>query len=277
MIHNFGTLRRVVLPLLKATAIDVTVAHHWVPAARLKLNSYLHKGYWYHGRQRESDTMTLFAELVETGNRLIEVGGHIGYITIYFSHLVGAGGRVDVFEPGSNNLPYIRANIESFLATKKHQIRLIEAAVGSQPGTATFYEDGLTGQNNSLVKNFATLNSNAQAANAKVSVKTREVDVVTLDAHVGDEPIDFVKVDVEGFEWGVVQGMSSLLTNQKPIIMVELTMHASEIRDKLTEHGYRLFRPDRTEVGVLDELVDNTFALHRNKHAALIERRFKTS
>ena len=104
-------LRRAVLPLLKWTAIDVGISHPWIPKQRIVLNSFRHKGYWFHGKAREKTSMELFAKLIAADSRVIEVGGHIGFISQYFSHLVGREGKVFVFEPGSNNLPYIRRNI----------------------------------------------------------------------------------------------------------------------------------------------------------------------
>ena len=40
------------------------------------LEAFRHKGYWYHGKQREKQTMLLFGELVGKGDWVIEVGEH---------------------------------------------------------------------------------------------------------------------------------------------------------------------------------------------------------
>jgi FkbM family methyltransferase len=37
--------------------------------------------------------------------------GHIGFTSLYFANLVAPSGKVIVFEPGLNNLEYIRSNI----------------------------------------------------------------------------------------------------------------------------------------------------------------------
>jgi predicted methyltransferase len=66
-------------------------------------HSFKHYTYWYDGERREQTTMELFAKLINPGDVVVEVGGHIGYIAVYFSHLVGKQGRVVVFEPGPNN------------------------------------------------------------------------------------------------------------------------------------------------------------------------------
>lgn len=83
--------------------------------------------------------MQFFSRLIREGNMVIEVGDHIGFITQYFSKLVGSKGKVVVFESGSNNACYIEENVSSLL-----NIILERKAVSSQNGTAPFYEDNVT-------------------------------------------------------------------------------------------------------------------------------------
>ena len=76
--------RRILLPFLKLAAFDFSVAHHWT-GDRFILNCFRHKGYWYHGRVREFSTMQAFGCLIAKGETVIEVGGHVGYLTLYFA------------------------------------------------------------------------------------------------------------------------------------------------------------------------------------------------
>src|SRR5690349_12289207 len=108
-LNEIGLLRRILIPLLNRWSPgDITLRHHWTGES-VRLHSFRHKGYWYHGRRREEETMRLFSQLLKPGDSVIEVGGHIGYISLYFKALVEHG-DVFVFEPGANNLPYIRQN-----------------------------------------------------------------------------------------------------------------------------------------------------------------------
>ena len=146
-------LRSMVIPLLaRFNPGDVTIKHHWT-GDPLRLHSFLHKGYWFHGRSREADTLELLSRLLGHGDRVVEVGAHIGYFTILFSRLVGPGGRVTVFEPGENNLTYLRVNTRALA-----NVVIREEAVGSTVGTADFYLESISGQNNSLIEGYAGLN-----------------------------------------------------------------------------------------------------------------------
>ena len=268
-------LRSIALPLLRRVNFDFTLRHVWVGGARLKVNSFRHKGYWFFGRNRELKSMELFGELIAPGQHVVEVGGHVGFITAYFAKLVGPTGHVTVFEPGSNNLPYIRRNIAGYAAVNGlAPIALVEKAVGPQPGIATFYEDDLTGQNNSIVESFDVLTSNARSAHVQLEVKQREVELVAIDHFFVDQNFDFIKIDVEGFELGVLQGMAITLAERQPVIMIEVQAAENEILTLLKAAGYRIFSEQRAEALTAEALAGNMFALHSIRHASVIARHF---
>ena len=145
-------MRRVLLPIFaRVNPGEVTIRNHYSGHA-LRLHSFRHKGYWFHGRRREAATMALFPRVIRQGDLVAEVGGHIGYISQYFSQLVGESGHVVVFEPGPNNLPFLRRNTRDL-----PNVQVVALGVGREPGHADFFIEGLTGQNNSFVANFEGL------------------------------------------------------------------------------------------------------------------------
>lgn len=254
-------LRRIAMPLLKASAFDLSMAHPWVPKSRFRLNSFRHKGYWYHGRARELGTMRLFEELIRPQDTVVEVGGHIGFITMYLAKLVGVSGKVVVFEPGSNNLPYLRHNTRS-LAT----VQIVEQAVSSEDGMAVLHEESLTGQNNSLVASFQGFAVNAAHAYVDTDVCSREVPIVSLDTFFHGVNVDFVKIDIEGHEYAALRGAEQLLHRCHPKMMVEIQADQSAIYDMLSELGYRLFNDRMHEHRSPETLRGNVFCLH-SSHA----------
>jgi FkbM family methyltransferase len=274
-ISQFPLLRRGFLPLLRALNFDVSVRHGWVPALSIHLNSFLHKGYWYYGKARERQTMLLFSELISNGATVVEVGGHIGYISAHFAALAGEHGKLVVFEPGSNNIPYIRKNVAAMaVCSGLACVKLVEKAVGPKAGTAEFFEDDLTGQNNSIIKDFKGLEDNAKNAFTQSNVQTRTVDLVSLDEYLAGRKVDFVKIDVEGFEYGVLQGMTGLLDTEIPIVMVEVQASESEILALFSSRNYALFNEERASVATIDDMSGNIFCLHREKHKDEIDRLF---
>jgi FkbM family methyltransferase len=269
-------LRSFTLPVLKFFNFNFYQTHPWVPGARVWMNSYLHKGYWFFGKAREAETMALFRQLIQAGDRVVEVGGHIGFISAFFSYCVGAKGMVSVLEPGSNNLPYIRKNVSHIGLSNFGPIQLIEAAAGPENGNVTFYEDHITGQNNSVVKNFPGLEENAKLAFLDKRVRARQVELVALDSKFFGQSISFVKIDVEGFELGVLSGMTTILSEQKPILMVEIQADHLAIFDLLHSFGYMLFSQAKEPINDPLSMKENNFALHREKHAVELQKFFHT-
>jgi len=259
-LYNIQVLRRLVLPALKKlNPGSITVRHHWTHDP-VVLDAFRHKGYWYHGKQREKQTMLLFGELVEKGDWVIEVGGHIGYITLYLAHLVGSTGRVMVFEPGPNNLTYLKKNVGS-----KPWIHVLERAVTDHGGLARFHIENLTGQNNSLLEHYAVRQANE--ANAYVGEVARaivDVECTTLDdflaSNVGAAP-SLIKIDVEGAERSVLKGMTEVLTKGRVALMVEVTEHAEDVKALLEAAGFRLFNAARKRVTESGAVRGNMFCL----------------
>ncbi|MDB9985051.1 FkbM family methyltransferase [Gammaproteobacteria bacterium] len=233
---------------------------------KLKLNLFKHKGYWYHGKSREANSMTLFKKIIKQDDIVIEVGGHIGFITQYFSQLVGPKGKVIVFEPGSNNLPYIKTNIKVL-----SNVLLEEKAVGKEDGFITFYEEGLTGQNNSVVKNFDGLITNKNLANVSYDYIQRDVKLISLDQYLDQfERLDFIKIDIEGGEWDALQGFNKMIFLLKPVIMVEVQTERQEILKFFKDMDYILFNPNMYQIDNTKDLNKNIFCFHKEKHADLM-------
>jgi FkbM family methyltransferase len=264
-------IRSIGLPILKAFNRDISIRHHWLNR-KVKLNLFTHKGYWYHGRRREAKEMNAISAMVSFGETVVEVGGHIGYISLWLAECVGrcSNGNVTVFEPGSNNLPYIRQNVSGI-----DHIKLIEKGCGSTNGTLEFFEDSLTGQNNSFVESFGGLQSNINAApNVDIKINKRVVDVVRLDTELSYVSPDFIKIDVEGYELQVLLGTDGWYRKAQklPIIMIEVQADYNEIGTWMNERNYTLFDIHGNEISVIPHSTLNLFALNLEQHAVQLAR-----
>ena len=271
MLYQQKSLRRFVLPVLKWLSRDIQIRHHFT-GDRFRLHSYLHKGYWYHGKNRERHSLEICQEAIRPGDTVIEVGGHIGYLTLFFSQLVGDTGQVHVFEPGANNLPYIEQNVRS-----RPNITLVKKGAGNENGTATFYLENLAGQNNSLVKDFDVLQRNLKNAfDGGVQITESSIEVIRLDNYVAQTGIipSFLKIDVEGFEFEVLDGMSDTMRH-RPAIFVEVQRQHDRVWEFFESRGYQLFRETMQPLSrdeVLTLRTQNVFCFHPEAHAELLRR-----
>ena len=260
------TIRRVLLPIAsRFNPGDISIRHHWTNEPLL-IHSFKHKGYWFKGKRREQTTMELLRRVVQPGFRTADVGGHVGYITMFLSHLVGPGGSVEVFEPGPNNLPYLRANVG-----RRPNVSIREEAVGAHRGEATLFVEDLTGQNNSLGAVYSDLAINEGLAHVKAHVTELQVPVVTLDdvRREAGAKLDLIKIDIEGGELNALRGAEWVLAEDRPMIMVEVTDDQGHVVELLRRHGYELYSPAGQKLE-LDQLSLNVFAFHSTEHQHII-------
>ena len=258
-------LRRIALPLLKLFNRDIEIDHPWT-RGKIKLALFEHKGYWFYGKAREFNSMLAFDCLLFPGARVIEVGGHIGYISLYFAEIVGGSGEVVVFEPATNNLNYIRSNIIDVA-----NIKLEEAGCSDRDGQSILYMDNLTGQNNSLVYGFKGLAANANAAKGvRLETKSLTITTIKIDTFCEKNAFhpDFIKIDVEGHELAVLNGTLNLLNSgHPPMLMVEIQTDHHDMVNLLRRYGYLLFFDNGEQVSEsFDFGIRNVFALHPDYH-----------
>jgi FkbM family methyltransferase len=245
---------------------DISIRHHYT-GDRIMLHAFKHKGYWFYGKRRERNTMRMLRKVVFEGETVLDVGAHIGYLSVYFAQLVGPGGRVFAFEPDPENRRYLRGNVE-----RRPQVSIIEKAVAASTGERNFFVENLTGQNNTLYDDYPTLDSNSAAAGysgggyRKITVEAISIDDFCRNEHVHP---DFVKFDIEGAELEALRGMEETVARSPPRLMVEVSLHQPEVVRWLTERGYYLYDDEGHRLFLQEHYV-NVFCFHREAHYKLL-------
>ena len=253
-------IRAVAIPVFRKINVgDITIRHHWTGDA-VALHSFKHKDYWFHGKHREQRSMESTARLLHPGDTVFDIGGHIGYMALYFGHLVGPTGRVHTFEPGPNNLPYIRRNIRT---SKYGNVTLSEQAVGCSDGVVSMWIEDLTGENNSMIPAYRVLAANTRSHHTKPNVLEVQVSCVSVDDFVRQESVcpDFVKIDVEGAELDVLNGMQDTLNQIRPVLLIEVTHRHADVLRVLNRAQYSVFDDGLHPILESNYLGGNIFAL----------------
>ncbi len=216
---NNTFLRSFFMPILRMLNFEFCWKHD-VTNRKFYLLSYLHKGYWYYGLKREERELERFRQFVKEGNTVLEIGGHIGYLTQIFEDFVGKSGQVVVVEPTEFSRRFLSKNTRS-------DTIILPIAISNKVGNFEFYTEKFGGFTNSLVAEF-TENSNkvlsqsliTKKANVtKIQVETSTLDIVCKDYDISPH---FIKIDVEGAELDVLKGASYTLRNVKAL-MVEIS------------------------------------------------------
>ncbi len=210
--------------------------------ARLQvtLSEHMFRHLYFYG-VHEQEVTALVVHLAGAGQTWLDVGGNIGYFSVLLSSLVGPSGRVHVFEPNSTVADYIQRSVS---LNKAENIYLNQAAVSSASGDEiTLYvpvdanaTDGGSGRSSLIPQSDI--------------VQTREVrvPVVALDDYIEQKQIavDFMKIDVEGFEIQAFKGMSKTLTAHPPKVIICEVSHRpgclaspKELISFVTQFGYQ--------------------------------------
>ncbi|MBX0292754.1 FkbM family methyltransferase [Hymenobacter sp. HSC-4F20] len=165
------------------------------------------------GRQKYPELFFL-EQLVKPGFVCLDIGANLGYYSVALSRLVGPQGRVLAVEP----IPDFQAIWQDNVRLSGHQnLTLLPYALGGENTTVqmgTPERDGLL--HHGMTKVAA---SNTQEHYAR----TYEVPMRVPDELFLDLPrLDFVKCDVEGFEYEVFRHMQATLRRFQPLIQTEL-------------------------------------------------------
>ncbi len=173
---------------------------------------------------------------------VLDIGANEGLFTLFLARCVGPGGTVVSFEPSRRERRRLRINLwMNFLGN----VRVEEFALSAQETKLNLYvvDTGETGCN--------SLRPPAvQGPTHPIPVSS-----TTLDLYLRRNSlrrIDFMKIDVEGAEWSVLQGaVSALRTSPRPFMLIEVSdlrtrpwgYHSREIAKCLRNLDYELFRP----------------------------------
>ena len=224
-IVQIKVLRKVLFPILRRLNFEYGWKHD-ITLRKLYLETWLHKGYWYYGSQRELSEVKMFSKLINKGDCIYEIGGHIGYVTQIFEDLVGAEGKVFVAEPTPKSRYLLEKNV-------RDNTEVLPFAMADKDGEMEFYTEKFGGFSNSLVCEFAdeaseSLSESQQNSNnliTKITVEVKKVDSI-CEQHLINP--NFLKIDVEGAELSVLKGAKQVLQNARAL-MVEVSKNHKEV------------------------------------------------
>ena len=156
----------------------------------------------------EPGTTGLFRSLLRPGMVVIDVGAHVGYYSLLAASQVGPTGKIYAFEPAPTNYDLLLKNIE---LNGYHNVVAKRKAVSNQVGLSTLY---LTALDNGR---HSTYRHDLPETGIEV-VETTTIDALLEAANW--PKVDLVKVDVEGAEKDVLDGMVKLLTKRDPLKLI---------------------------------------------------------
>lgn len=182
----------------------------------------------------EANSTAEVKRIITPGMRILEVGANIGYYALLETKLAGSTGHLYAMEPSPFNFSLLERNLKlNGLANYD----LYQTAAGSQKGTAKFLLSGRS--------NLSTFIEREDLTGEEV-----DVSVITLDDFLADKQVDFIRMDVEGYELEILKGARvALAKDLKPkFFFIEVhseLLHkkqssAKEIIILLKKYGYEV-------------------------------------
>jgi len=162
----------------------------------------------------------------------LDIGAHIGKYSILFADRFD---RVIAFEPENNNFSTLTRNIE--LNKLEGKVTALNRAVYNESEVMlTMTADSLNLGAHSVLSS----NSLRDTTTRKQEVKTISADEVIRRCKIQPEDISFVKIDVEGGEYLVLDGMREVLAvgRAKLVIEVQGEQRVKKVTSLLAEYGY---------------------------------------
>ncbi|MBI4250268.1 FkbM family methyltransferase, partial [Candidatus Uhrbacteria bacterium] len=153
----------------------------------------------------EKEEIAFVKKLLKEGDCVADIGAHIGIYSIVTSHLVGKRGHVYAFEAHPENFSTLLKNVEE---NNAYNVTCEPMAVTNRSGHVTLFESERSGAHRLSQSRFCTPK--------KIIVPSIRMDDYFKQ---NDKKIDFIKMDIEGAEFFALQGMATILSKNRSLIL----------------------------------------------------------
>ncbi len=164
---------------------------------------------------------------------VLDIGANIGCHTLLFAKLVGTEGKVIAFEPMSYAFLKLKRNIQ---LNNFNNIKLEKVALSNINTSQDIH-----------FQSSWTLDGASQCQDSK-----EFINFINLDDYVRTNlinKIDFIKLDVDGYEYKVISGGLATLKRDRPLLLVEMGAHTLktvgdnvyDLVNTLAKLGYRFY------------------------------------
>jgi FkbM family methyltransferase len=194
-------------------------------------------GFW------ESWVTEAMLRTVVPGMVAVDIGAHVGYYTFLLADLVGPGGHVHAFEPNPNTMRLLARSMD----------------LNTTPDLLTLHAAPLTARSGEPVRLVVP---RGEPKNAHISVQQAQdlpdgaqaydLTSAALDDVLGEQRVDFIKIDAEGAERDIWQGMGRILARgEKLTIFLEFASDRYAAPEhflaEIAAGGFRLARIDQRD------------------------------
>ncbi|MDF2551510.1 MAG: hypothetical protein K0R77_785 [Chryseobacterium sp.] len=205
----FGFHKHVFNPYQLFSDVKKQIIYRGNLKLQVNLSDWIQQQLYFLG-DYEKPEIDYLSDFLKPGNVFIDIGANIGLFSLNASEIVGEKGKIYAFEAFPPNYNQFKENIS---LNKFENIIAENKAISSQNSTIEILyneKDNNIGMASAFLKDFTS----------KEVVESTTLDQYSVDHHINR--IDLIKIDIEGGEYDALLGMTRILTEIKPQILIEI-------------------------------------------------------
>ena len=191
----------------------------------------------------EGQLQRFYQKIVKPGDVIIDIGAHTGRHTLPFSFLADSVGKVIAIEASTEAIVNLRSQLYKY---KVNNVEVFNLALSNKEESQIDFFIAVDAPEESGLLPRKIFNVQ------KTKLRKEKVDMSTLDSLNIKGKISFIKIDVEGAEFFVLQGSYKTISSNHPIIAFEFGQNSYDSYDVNPDDAYEYF----------ESLGYNIFSIH---------------
>ena len=180
--------------------------------------------FWRGINSHEPKSIEVWKRFANNSKVIMDIGANSGLYSVVASEFSECSPIIYGFEPIPRILKLYKLNMELNGINSKP----IQKALFNVNGETTFFDmDSHDNQIGSLIK------SHVEKHKHHKKIKEIIVETITLDTFIGNNNIgkvDLLKIDVEGVEDKVLEGMEKTIIKDKPVLLIEISNNETALK-----------------------------------------------
>jgi FkbM family methyltransferase len=202
---------------------------------------------------QDNRELNIVKENIRPGDTVLDIGANIGFYTKQFSDMVGPQGKVFAFEPDPTNFIHLQDNCKHLT-----NVTLRQCAVSDRDGDLILY---------------TSKKLNVDHRTYKPEEYDEEINIacISIDTFLADQKkVDFIKIDIQGFEVNAFRGMQNTLKNNPDVkILSELSPYDLKLAGSSTREFIQILNTVGLSCYTIKK---STYELIENKTIAELEK-----
>ncbi len=189
--------------------------------------------------------LDLFRHNCPEGIRLLDIGAHHGFFALAATRFGGPTAKILCVEASPSASSILKTNLS--LNSISNQVTVMNVAAGATDGTLSMLTTGPAAGDYYLVPSETRPDT----------IEVPQLSLASIIQHSEFSP-SHIKIDIEGFEYELIEAAIPLLRNLKPIIFLELhgdalrarNLNPSDVVQFLRAAGYHHFQLEDSDLSL---------------------------